>query len=59
MNGGGTTAFSQDRTCFSRPAIRPWSHTFAGKGFHKVVNLDNGRASIDYDSRRSYVSCVR
>jgi len=150
MNGGGTTVFSQDRTCFSRPAIRPYpwekkiaraklgppdpfngarmvtydypdalyqctkrhmrlpsveelkalfvyanagngaemagkyaivapkdesrypgglygwgggspylSHTFAGKGFHKLVNLANGRVSIDHDSRRSYVSCVR
>jgi hypothetical protein len=35
-----------------------WSHTFAGKGFHKVVNLTNGRVSIYYDSRTSYVSCV-
>ncbi|NML99759.1 DUF1566 domain-containing protein [Paraburkholderia sp. RP-4-7] len=36
-----------------------WSHTFAGTGFHKVVNLGNGRVSIYYDSYRSYVSCVR
>ena len=35
-----------------------WSHTFAGKGFHKAVNLGNGRVSIYYDSHRSYVSCV-
>lgn len=35
-----------------------WSHTFAGKGFHKEVNLENGRASINHDSDRSYVSCV-
>lgn len=35
-----------------------WSRTFGGKGFHKVVNLENGRASIYYDSRTSYVSCV-
>lgn len=36
-----------------------WSHTFAGKGFHKAVNLGNGRVSIYYDSHKSYVSCVR
>ncbi|MFL9999170.1 hypothetical protein PQR34_48145, partial [Paraburkholderia sediminicola] len=36
-----------------------WSHTFAGKGFHKVVNLSDGRVSIYHDSRDSYVSCVR
>jgi hypothetical protein len=36
-----------------------WSHTLAGKGFHKVVNLSNGRVSIYYDSHKSYVSCVR
>jgi len=35
-----------------------WSHTFAGKGFHKVVNLENGRVSIHDDSRGNYVSCV-
>jgi hypothetical protein len=35
-----------------------WSRTFAGRGFHKVVNLKNGRVSIYYDSRTSYVSCV-
>ena len=35
-----------------------WSHTIAGKGFHKVVNLENGRVSIYYDSHKSYVSCV-
>jgi hypothetical protein len=35
-----------------------WSHTFAGKGFHKVVNLENGRVSSNYDSHASYVSCV-
>lgn len=35
-----------------------WSHTFAGKGFHKVVDLGNGRVSAYYDSHRSYVSCV-
>jgi hypothetical protein len=35
-----------------------WSHTFAGKGFHKVVNLENGRVSTYYDSHRRYVSCV-
>jgi len=35
-----------------------WSHTFAGRGFHKVVNLKSGRVSIYYDSRTSYVSCV-
>jgi hypothetical protein len=35
-----------------------WSHTFAGKGFHKAVNLENGRVSINSDSHRSYVSCV-
>jgi hypothetical protein len=35
-----------------------WSHTFAGRGSHKVVNLENGRVSIFYDSRTSYVSCV-
>jgi hypothetical protein len=36
-----------------------WSHTFAGKGFHKVVNLSDGRVSIYHDSRVGYVSCVR
>lgn len=36
-----------------------WSHTLAGKGFHKVVNLGNGRVSSYYDSHKSYVSCVR
>jgi hypothetical protein len=36
-----------------------WSHTFAGKGFHKVINLSNGRVSIYDDSRVGYVSCVR
>jgi hypothetical protein len=36
-----------------------WSHTFAGKGFHKVVNLIDGRVSIYHDSRVGYVSCVR
>ncbi|MGF6604881.1 hypothetical protein P3T23_009637 [Paraburkholderia sp. GAS448] len=36
-----------------------WSHTFAGKGVHKVVNLGNGRVSIDHDVHRNYVSCVR
>lgn len=35
-----------------------WSHRFAGKGFHKVVNLENGRVSIHDDSRGNYVSCV-
>jgi hypothetical protein len=35
-----------------------WSHTFAGKGSRKVVNLENGRVSIYYNSRTSYVSCV-
>jgi len=35
-----------------------WSRTFAGKGFHKVVNLENGRVSIYYNSRTGYVSCV-
>jgi hypothetical protein len=36
-----------------------WSHTFAGRGFHKVVNLVNGGVSIDHGSHRNYVSCVR
>ncbi|WP_157644824.1 hypothetical protein [Burkholderia ubonensis] len=36
-----------------------WSHTFAGKGFHKVIDLRTGRVSIDHDVHRSYVSCVR
>jgi hypothetical protein len=36
-----------------------WSHTFAGKGFHKVVNLSDGRVSIYHDSGVGYVSCVR
>ncbi|SIO72624.1 hypothetical protein SAMN05444172_9089 [Burkholderia sp. GAS332] len=36
-----------------------WSHTFAGRGFHKVVNLGDGGVAIDHDSHRSYVSCVR
>lgn len=36
-----------------------WSHTFAGNGFHKVVNLSNGRVSTYYDSHVGYVSCVR
>lgn len=36
-----------------------WSHTFAGNGFHKVVNLSDGRVSIYHDSRVGYVSCVR
>jgi hypothetical protein len=36
-----------------------WSHTFAGKGFHKVVNLSDGRVSIYHDSHVGYVSCVR
>jgi hypothetical protein len=36
-----------------------WSRTFAGKGFHKVVNLSDGRVSIYHDSRVGYVSCVR
>jgi len=35
-----------------------WSHTFAGKGFHKIVNLENGEVSIHDDSRTNYVSCV-
>ena len=35
-----------------------WSHTVAGRGFHEVVNLENGRVSIYYDSRTGYVSCV-
>jgi hypothetical protein len=36
-----------------------WSHTFAGKGVHKVVNLADGQVSVDHDSNRRYVSCVR
>ncbi|MFM0260273.1 hypothetical protein [Paraburkholderia sediminicola] len=36
-----------------------WSHTFAGNGVHKVVNLSNGRVSIFHDSQVGYVSCVR
>jgi hypothetical protein len=36
-----------------------WSHSFGGKGFHKVVNLGNGGVSIDHDSHSGYVSCVR
>jgi hypothetical protein len=36
-----------------------WSHTFAGKGVHKVVDLSDGRVIIHHDSHRSYVSCVR
>jgi hypothetical protein len=36
-----------------------WSHTFAGNGFHKVVNLSNGQVSGYYDSRVGYVTCVR
>jgi hypothetical protein len=35
-----------------------WSHTFAGKGFHNAINLENGRVSINHDSQHSYVSCV-
>ncbi|MFM0464978.1 hypothetical protein PQR34_44405 [Paraburkholderia sediminicola] len=35
-----------------------WSHTLAGRGLHKVVNLGNGRMSIDHDVHRNYVSCV-
>jgi hypothetical protein len=36
-----------------------WSHTFAGNGVHKAVDLSNGRVSIYHDPHRSYVSCVR
>ncbi|MFL9911796.1 hypothetical protein [Paraburkholderia sp. RL17-337-BIB-A] len=36
-----------------------WSHTFAGKGFHKAVNLSDGWVGIYHDSRVGYVSCVR
>lgn len=36
-----------------------WSHTFAGKRIHKVINLTNGRVSNYHDPHRSYVSCVR
>ncbi|MGF6782347.1 hypothetical protein [Paraburkholderia sp. GAS334] len=36
-----------------------WSHTFAGNGFHKVVNPSDGRVSVYYDSHVGYVSCVR
>jgi hypothetical protein len=35
------------------------SHTFAGNGLHKVVNLGDGRISIFHDSQAGYVSCVR
>ncbi|MFM0674435.1 hypothetical protein [Paraburkholderia sediminicola] len=35
-----------------------WSHTFAGKGFHKVVNLSDGRVSVYHDSHVGYVSCA-
>lgn len=35
-----------------------WSHTFAGKGFHKVVNLSDGRVSVSHDSHVGYVSCA-
>jgi hypothetical protein len=38
---------------------RYWSHTRAGNGVHKVVNLSNGQMSIDHDPHRNYVSCVR
>ncbi|CAE6817696.1 hypothetical protein R75461_05951 [Paraburkholderia nemoris] len=36
-----------------------WSHTFAGRRVHKVVNLSDGRVSIYHDPQRGYVSCVR
>jgi hypothetical protein len=42
-----------------RGGSRYWSHTRAGNGVHKVVDLSNGRVSIDHDPHRSYVSCVR
>ncbi|SAL83245.1 hypothetical protein AWB67_06350 [Caballeronia terrestris] len=35
-----------------------WSHTFAGNRKHKVVDLSDGRVSIDHDPQRAYVSCV-
>ncbi|RKP43930.1 hypothetical protein D7S86_28290 [Pararobbsia silviterrae] len=36
-----------------------WSRTFAGKGFHKAVNLGNGPVSTIHDSHQNYVSCIR
>jgi hypothetical protein len=36
-----------------------WSHTFAGKSRHKVVDLGNGQVSVDHDPSKHYVSCVR
>ncbi|WP_345816975.1 hypothetical protein AAGS40_28880 (plasmid) [Paraburkholderia sp. PREW-6R] len=36
-----------------------WSHSFAGRGLHKVVNLGDGKVGVKHDSYRSYVSCVR
>ncbi len=35
-----------------------WTHTFAGKGRHKVVDLGTGRVISDHDNQRIYVSCV-
>ncbi|SAL02378.1 hypothetical protein AWB81_06210 [Caballeronia arationis] len=35
-----------------------WSHTFAGNGKHKVVDLRDGRVTINHDPQRAYVSCV-
>jgi hypothetical protein len=37
---------------------RYWSHTFAGKGLHKVIDLSNGRVGADHDVHGNYVSCV-
>jgi hypothetical protein len=48
---GGVYGWGGGSTC--------WSHTFAGKGFHKVVDLSNGRVSTNQNSHRGYVSCVR
>lgn len=35
-----------------------WSHTFAGNGRHRVIDMGTGRVSIDHDVNRRYVSCV-
>jgi hypothetical protein len=35
-----------------------WTHTFAGRGSRKAVDLSNGQVTIYYRSHLGYVSCV-
>ncbi|REE18371.1 hypothetical protein B0G71_1383 [Paraburkholderia sp. BL27I4N3] len=60
MAGGGTTVFSRDRTCFSRPATTPypWEKKIA-RAKQSAPDRFNGARVVRYDYHDALYHCAK